>query len=131
MILAGGSTQVADVGYRVEVYKGWRAGHTTTPNTVINLDPTRHPKAADAAGNYLFVSDFLPPGNPPVSDMYAYNLTTGALDITMTNSNPAAVYVGFDVDSMYGVRAIQKANGDYMITKDNYQSDSVIIYTLT
>jgi hypothetical protein len=40
MILAQGivgSTDWTSIGSRVEVYHGWRAGNTTTPNPVINI----------------------------------------------------------------------------------------------
>src|SRR5258708_3870290 len=77
------------------------------------------------AGNYLFVGYV-----HTIPDIDAFNLTTGAKDISMTSSNPN-VYVGNDVDSMYGVGAYQKANGSYVITKDNYNGNSVVIYTLT
>jgi hypothetical protein len=89
------------------------------------LDTTINPKAMAAAGNYLFVGYV-----HTIPNIDAFNLTTGAKDISMTSSNPN-VYVGNDVDSMYGVGAYQKANGDYVITKDNYNGNSVVIHTLT
>lgn len=124
MILAGGASDWTAVGSRVEVYRGWRAGNTTTPNQVIHLNTILNPKALAAAGNYLFVGY-----THTVPNIDAYNLTTGALDASMTSSDPN-VYVGNDVDSMYGVRAIQKSNGQYVVTKDDYNGTSMVIHTL-
>jgi fibronectin type 3 domain-containing protein len=123
--LVGVTTDWTALGTRVEVYRGWRAGNTNTPNTVITLSTNLNPKAMAAAGNYLFVGYV-----HTIPNIDAYNLTTGAKDLTMTN-NPSTVYVGNDVDSMYGICAYQKVNGDYVITKDNYNGNSVIIHTMT
>ncbi len=35
------------------------------------------------------------------------------------------------VDSMYGINAYQALNGNYIVTKDNYNGISVVIHTLT
>jgi len=126
MILAGGSTDWTSIGSRVEVYRGWRAGNTNAPNTVITLNTNLNPKSLAAAGNHLFVAYV-----HTVPNIDAFNLTTAALDISMTNANPAVVYVGNDVDSIYGLNAYQKSNGQYMITKDNYNGSSVVIHTFT
>jgi hypothetical protein len=125
MILANARTgDWTTPGGRVEVYHGWQAGNTTTPDPVITLTST-NPKALTAAGNYLFVGYV-----HTVSNIDAFNLTTGDLDITMTSADPN-VYVGNDVDSMYGINAYQALNGNYIVTKDNYNGISVIIHTLT
>jgi hypothetical protein len=125
MILANArTTDWTTPGGRVEVYHGWQAGNTTTPNPVITLTST-NPKALTAAGNYLFVGYV-----HTVPNIDAFNLTTGALDITMTSADPN-VYVGNDVDSMYGINAYQTLNGNYIVTKDNYNGISVVIHTLT
>ena len=49
----------------------------------------------------------------------------------MINSSPNTVYVGNDVDSMYGIRAYKKSTGEYLVTKDNYNGSSVVIYRWT
>jgi DNA-binding beta-propeller fold protein YncE len=36
-----------------------------------------------------------------------------------------------DVDSMYGIRAYLRSTGEYLVTKDNYNGTSVIIYRWT
>jgi hypothetical protein len=41
------------------------------------------------------------------------------------------VYVGNDVDSMYGLRSYLRSNGQYVVTKDNYNGSSVIVYRWT
>lgn len=120
-----GSIDWTSLGGRVEVYHGWKAGNTTNPNLVINLKSAQNPKGRAAAGNYLFISYV-----HTVPDIDAYNLTTGADDLTMTSAN-SNVAVGNDVDSMYGIRAYQKSNGDYLISKDNYNNNSIIIHTMT
>lgn len=128
MILAQGivgSTDWSSIGTRIEVYHGWRAGNTTTPSPVITLS-SANPKAITAAGNYLFVGYV-----HTVPNIDVFNLTTGVLDITFTNSNPDTVYVGNDVDSMYGIRAYLRSNGEYIVTKDNYNGTSLIIYRWT
>jgi len=128
MILAQGivgSTDWTSVGTRIEVYHGWLAGNTTTPNPVITLS-SANPKSIAAAGNYLFVGYV-----HTVPNIDAFNLTTGALDTTLINSSPDTVYVGNDVDLMYGIRAYLKSTGEYMVTKDNYNGSSVVIYRWT
>jgi len=125
MILAQGivgSTDWTSIGTRVEVYHGWLAGNTTAPNPVITLS-SANPKSIAAAGNYLFVGYV-----HTVPNVDAFNLTTGSLDITLINSSPNTVYVGNDVDSMYGIRAYLRSTGEYLVTKDNYNSNSVVIY---
>ncbi|MGF6597615.1 hypothetical protein P3T23_002332 [Paraburkholderia sp. GAS448] len=128
MILAQGivgSTDWTSIGTRVEVYHGWLAGNTTVPNPVINIT-SANPKSITAAGNYLFVGYV-----HTVPNIDAFNLTTGSLDTTLINSSPNTVYVGNDVDSMYGLRAYLRSTGEYVITKDNYNGSSIIVYRWT
>lgn len=128
MILASGITGSTDwtaIGTRVEVYHGWLAGNTTSPNPVITLS-NPNPKTIAAAGNYLFVGYV-----HTVPNIDAFNLTTGANTITFTNSNSANVSVGNDVDSMYGIRAYLRSTGEYVVTKDNYNSTNIVVYRWT
>ena len=128
MILAQGIPGSADwtaMQSRIEVYHGWSAGNTTNPNPVINLTSV-NPKSMTAAGNYLFVGYV-----HTVPNIDAFNLTTGHLDTTLINANPTAVYVGNDVDSMYGLRAYLTSSGGYVVTKDNYNASSVIVHRWT
>ncbi|MDR3098455.1 MAG: SMP-30/gluconolactonase/LRE family protein [Paraburkholderia sp.] len=127
MILAGitGSTDWTAVGSRVEVYHGWLAGNTNAPNPVINLT-SANPKSITAAGNELFVGYV-----HTVPNIDAFNLTTGALDTTLIDSSASAVYVGNDVDSMYGLRAYRRSTGEYVVTKDNYNGTSIVVYRWT
>lgn len=118
-------TDWTSLGGRVEVYHGWMAGNTTNPNPVINLKTAQNPKGHAAAGNYLFISYV-----HTVPDIDAYNLTTGANDLTMTSADPN-VAVGNDVDSMYGIRAYETSNGQYLISKDNYNNNSIVIHRMT
>jgi hypothetical protein len=120
-----GSTDWTAVGSRVEVYHGWLAGNRNTPNPVINITGAS-PKSIAAAGNYLFVGYV-----HTVPNIDAFNLTTGQLDITFTNSNPNKVDVGNDVDSMYGLRTYRRSTGEYEVTKDNYNDASVVLYRWT
>nr|WKF61965.1 hypothetical protein HUO10_006497 [Paraburkholderia busanensis] len=110
---------------RIEVYHGWSAGNTTKPSPVINLT-SANPKSITAAGNYLFVGYV-----HTVPNIDAFNLTTGQLDTTLINSSPGTVDVGNDVDSMYGLRAYLRAAGEYVITKDNYNGSSMVVYRWT
>jgi hypothetical protein len=125
ILMTANGTDWTSLGSRVEVYHGWQAGNTTNPNPVINLKTTQNPKGRAAAGNYLFISYV-----HTVPDIDAYNLTTGANDLTMTTAD-ANVLVGNDVDSMYGIRAYQASNGDYLVSKDNYNNNSIIIHRMT
>ncbi|HYS62325.1 MAG TPA: SMP-30/gluconolaconase/LRE-like region family protein [Paraburkholderia sp.] len=128
MILAqgiAGSWDWTAIDSRIEVYHGWSAGNTTNPNPVITLTST-NPKSITAAGNYLFVGYV-----HTVPNIDAFNLTTGHLDATLTNSSPGTLDVGNDVDSMYGLRAYQRAVGEYVITKDNYNGSSLVVYRWT
>ncbi|NPT59126.1 SMP-30/gluconolaconase/LRE-like region family protein [Paraburkholderia sp. 5N] len=117
-------TDWTSIGTRVEVYHGWVAGNQTNP-VVINLTST-NPKSIAAAGNYLFVGYV-----HTVPNVDAFNLTTGTLDNTFINSNPNNVYVGNDVDSMYGIRAVLRSNGEYVVTKDDYNGTSIVVYRWT
>jgi hypothetical protein len=128
MILAQGivgSTDWTAIGTRVEVYHGWLAGNTSAPDPVINIT-SANPKSIAAVGNYLFVGYV-----HTVPNIDAFNLTTGRLDITLINSSPDTVYVGNDVDSMYGLRSYRRLTGEYVITKDNYNGSSIIVYRWT
>lgn len=121
MILAGGNNDWTLIGNRIEVYNGWKAGNRT-PNTVITL--TRgQAKSMTAAGNYVFVGYYAMP------NIDIFDLATGALVLSMTSNND--VYVGNDVDSMYGISAYRKSNGQYLITKDDYNANKVVLYQWT
>lgn len=120
-----GSTDWTAVGSRVEVYHGWLAGNRTTPKPVINIT-SANAKSITAAGNYLFVGYV-----HTVPNIDVFNLTTGTLDTTLINSNPNAVDVGNDVDSMYGLRAYRRSTGEYEITKDDYNESSIVVYRWT
>ena len=121
MILAGGSPDWVLMGSRVEVYRGWLAGNRT-PDTVITLRRAQA-KAMAAAGAYLFV------GYYAVNNIDVFDLSTGALVLTMTASD--GVDPGNDVDSMYGLRAYQKTDGRYLVTKDDYNHSKIVVYTFT
>ncbi|CAH2895629.1 MAG: Glutamate synthase [NADPH] large chain (EC [uncultured Paraburkholderia sp.] len=128
MILAqgvAGSWDWTAIQSRVEVYHGWSAGNTTRPQSVIKLTGA-NPKSITAAGNYLFVGYV-----HTVPNIDAFNLTTGQLDTTLINNTPGTVDVGNDVDSMYGLRAFMRASGEYVVTKDNYNGSSMIVYRWT
>ncbi|WP_200821547.1 hypothetical protein [Bryocella elongata] len=125
ILMTANGTDWTSLGSRVEVYHGWLAGNNTNPNPVITLKTSQNPKGHTAAGNYLFISYV-----HTVPDIDAYNLTTGANDLTMTSANPN-VAVGNDVDSMYGIRSYQASNGDYLVSKDNYNDNSIIIHRMT
>lgn len=118
MVLTGGTTWTL-VGSRVEVYKNWKAGNRT-PNPVVNL--TRAvAKSISAAGKYLFV------GYYAIPTIDVFDLNTGNLALSLVSNNN--VYIGNDVDSMYGIKAYLGPDGVYTITKDNYNANSVIIYS--
>jgi len=125
LILSSGvGTDWTSIGNRVEVYHGWMAGNQKNP-LVITLS-SANPKSMTAAGNYLFVGYV-----HTVPNIDAFNLTTGANDITLINSNPNGVYVGNDVDSMYGLRSYLRSNGEYVVTKDGYNGANIVIYRWT
>ncbi|KVU20138.1 SMP-30/gluconolaconase/LRE-like region family protein [Burkholderia ubonensis] len=119
--LAGNWDWTAMNGY-IEVYHGWKAGNTSAPNPVITLT-SPNPKSIAAAGRYLFVGYV-----HTVPNIDVFDLNTGSLVATLTNSNPAAMDVGNDVDSMYGIRAYLRSSGEYVITKDNYNGSSIVVY---
>lgn len=126
MVLADrvtGSTDWTGIGSRVEVYHNWSTNRTSP--LVINLNTALNPKTMAAAGNYLFVGYV-----HTVPNIDVFDLTTGALVATLTTSDPN-IYIGNDVDSMYGLRATKLADGTYVITKDNYNGNSVIVYRWT
>lgn len=118
MILAGGATDWTTIGNRVEVYNGWQAGNRT-PNRVITLSRATA-KSIATAGSYLFV------GYYAVPNVDVFNLTTGSLVLTLVSNN--TVSTGNDTDSMYSLHAYVRSNGEYMITKDDYNTNKVVIY---
>ncbi len=118
MVLAGGSTDWTVIGNRIEVYGGWQAGNRT-PNQVITLNRAQA-KSIAAAGSYLFV------GYYAVPNVDVFNLSTGSLVLTLVSNNQ--VFTGNDTDSMYGVKAYLRSTGEYMITKDDYNTSKVVIY---
>ncbi|SDD00299.1 SMP-30/gluconolactonase/LRE family protein [Paraburkholderia lycopersici] len=125
MILAqgiSGSWDWTAMNGHVEVYHGWKAGNTSTPGPVINLTGA-NPKSIAAAGHYLFVGYV-----HTVPNVDVFDLTTGSFVTTLTNSNSSAMDVGNDVDSMYGIRAYLRSTGEYVITRDNYNGSSIVVY---
>ncbi|MBM2770827.1 SMP-30/gluconolaconase/LRE-like region family protein [Burkholderia anthina] len=125
MILAqgiSGSWDWTAMNGHIEVYHGWKGGNTGAPNPVIDLT-SANPKSIAAAGHYLFVGYV-----HTVPNIDVYDLNTGNLVTTLTNSNTSAMDVGNDVDSMYGVRAYRRSTGEYVITKDNYNGSSIVVY---
>jgi hypothetical protein len=128
MILAqgiAGSWDWTAMQTRIEVYHGWSAGNVSSPNPVINVT-SANPKSITAAGNYLFLGYV-----HTVPDIDVFNLTTGQLDTTLINTSPGTVDVGNDVDSMYGLRAFLRSTGEYVVTKDNYNGSSIVVYRWT
>jgi hypothetical protein len=122
MILAGGSTDWTVIGDTIQVYNGWQAGNRT-PNVVITLTRARA-KSMSAAGNYLFV------GYYAIPNIDVFDLSTGSLVLSMTSSN-TNVFVGNDVDSQYGLQAFCKSNGEYLVAKDDYNTNKVVLYRWT
>lgn len=125
MILAqgiSGSWDWTAMNGHIEVYHGWKGGNMSAPNPVIDLT-SANPKSIAAAGHYLFVGYV-----HTVPNIDVYDLNTGNLVTTLTNSNTSAMDVGNDVDSMYGVRAYRRSTGEYVITKDNYNGSSIVVY---
>jgi len=118
MVLAGGSTDWTLVGNRIEVYNNWIAGNRT-PNQVITLSRAQA-KSIAAAGSYLFV------GYYAIPNVDVFNLTTGSLVLTLVSNNN--VSVGNDTDSMYSIHAYLRSDGEYMITRDDYNTNKVVIY---
>ena len=109
MILAqglAGSWDWTAMNGRIEVYHGWKGGNIGAPNPVITL-ASPNPKSIAAAGNYLFVGYV-----HTVPNIDVFDLNTGSLVATLTNSNPGKLDVGNDVDSMYGIRAYRRSNGE-------------------
>ncbi|WP_323122897.1 NHL repeat-containing protein [Burkholderia alba] len=128
MILAqgiAGSWDWTAMKTRIEVYHGWRAGNVSNPNPVISIT-SANPKSIAAAGNYLFLGYV-----HTVPNIDAFNLSTGNLDATLVNSSAGTMDVGNDVDSMYGLRAYRRSTGEYVITKDNYNGSSIVVYRWT
>lgn len=125
MILAqglAGSWDWTAMNGHIEVYHGWKGGNMSTPNPVIDLT-SANPKSIAAAGHYLFVGYV-----HTVPNVDVFDLDTGSLVTTLTNSNTSAMDVGNDVDSMYGIRAYLRSTGEYVITKDNYNGTSMVVY---
>ncbi|EDY17116.1 hypothetical protein CfE428DRAFT_5298 [Chthoniobacter flavus Ellin428] len=118
MILAGGATDWTTIGNRVEVYNSWLAGNRT-PNHVITLSRGTA-KSMAAAGSYLFV------GYYAIPNVDVFSLTTGSLVLTLVSNNN--VFTGNDTDSMYSLHAYVRSNGEYMITKDDYNTNKVVIF---
>ena len=124
-----GGTDWTAIGTRIEVYHGWSAGNTTTPNPVIKL-PHVGAKSIDAAGSYLFVGYWFGTGQA-LPNIDAFNLATGNLDTTLVNTNTGKVDASSAIDSMYGVRAYLRSTGEYVVTKNNVKGSSITVYRWT
>ncbi|MFM0550878.1 SMP-30/gluconolactonase/LRE family protein [Paraburkholderia sediminicola] len=124
-----GSTDWTSIGTRIEVYHGWSAGNTTTPNPVINLTHAGA-KSIDAAGSYLFVGYWFGSGQA-LPNIDAINLATGNLDTTLVNTSTGTVDASSAIDSMYGVRAYRRSTGEYVVTKNNVKGSSITVYRWT
>jgi len=125
MILAQGSGSLLDwtqMNERIEIYHGWQAGNTHRPNPVVELE-NASAKSIAAAGDYLFVGYV-----HTVPNIDVFSLSGGNRVATLTNSSEGKIDVGNDVDSMYGLRAYLRTNGEYLVSKDNYNGSSVVIY---
>lgn len=118
------------IGTRIEVYHGWSAGNTTTPNPVINL-PNAGAKSIAAAGNYLFVGYWFSLSGQARPNIDAFNLATGNLDATLVNTSNGTVDTGSAMDSMYGLRAYLRSTGEYVVTKNNVEASSISVYRWT
>jgi hypothetical protein len=124
-----GSTDWTSIGTRIEVYHGWSAGNTTSPNPVINLTHAGA-KSIDAAGRYLFVGYWFGSGQA-LPNIDAFNLATGNLDTTLVNTNSRAVDTSSAIDAMYGIRAYLRSTGEYVVTKNNVKGSSITVYRWT
>ncbi|MBN3723849.1 SMP-30/gluconolaconase/LRE-like region family protein [Burkholderia sp. Ac-20379] len=127
MVLAqgiAGSWDWTAMNGHLEVYHGWLAGNRT-PNPVIDLS-SPNPKTIAVAGRYLFVGYV-----HTVPNIDVFDLSTGSLVTTLVNTNSTAMDVGNDVDSMFGLRAYLRSTGEYVITKDNYNGSSIVVYRWT
>jgi hypothetical protein len=124
-----GSTDWTSIGTRIEVYHGWSAGNTTTPNPVINLTHAGA-KSIDAAGSYLFVGYWFGSGQA-LPNIDAINLATGNLDTTLVNTSTGTVDASSAIDSMYGIRAYRRSTGEYVVTKNNVKGSSITVYRWT
>ncbi|MBI0330216.1 SMP-30/gluconolaconase/LRE-like region family protein [Burkholderia plantarii] len=127
MVLAQGIAGYWDwtaMNGHIEIYHGWKAGNRT-PGPVIDL-PSPNPKSIAVAGRYLFVGYV-----HTVPNIDVYDLSTGSLVTTLINSNDGTMDVGNDVDSMFGLRAYLRSNGEYVVTKDNYNGSSIVVYHWT
>lgn len=125
MILAQGSGSLVDwtqMNGRIEIYHGWLAGNTHRPNPVVELE-NASAKSLAAAGDYLFVGYV-----HTVPNIDVFSLSGGHRVATLTNSSEGRIDVGNDVDSMYGLRAYVRTNGEYLVAKDNYNGSSVVVY---
>jgi hypothetical protein len=133
MILAQGvvgSTDWTGIGTRIEVYHGWSAGNTTTPNPVITL-PHVGAKSIDAAGRYLFVGYWFSSSGQALPNIDAFNLATGNLDATLVNTSNGAVDSSSAIDSMYGIKAYLRSTGEYVVTKNNVKGSSIDVFRWT
>ncbi|NRO98756.1 SMP-30/gluconolaconase/LRE-like region family protein [Paraburkholderia sp. NMBU_R16] len=133
MILGQGlvdSTDWTVLGTRFEVYHGWKAGNTTRPDPVINLT-NPGARSIAAAGSYLFVGYWFDSNGKALPDIDAFNLATGKLDATLSNTSNGAMDASSAVDSMYGISAYLRSTGEYVVTKNNVKANSITVYRWT
>jgi hypothetical protein len=117
------------LGGRVEVYHRWSAaggaaGALPAPALAFSIAGAATPKALALAGEHLFVAYV--PNAPSVT---AFSLRTGLAEFSLLASDPR-VYVGRDVDSMYGLQAHAAPGGGYVVTKCNYNGAWVTVHTV-
>ena len=115
------------VGTEVLRYDGWSAG-SRQPALRIMLpsdgkkDAQLFIKAMSIAGDYLFAGEIRSPER-----IFVYNIHTGAFLGTMQPGAAVGKGTGW-IDTPYGVRAIQRSNGEYEIFVEDDLDAKVILY---
>jgi hypothetical protein len=123
----GDDTKV--VGSEIVRFDNWSQGNNTTPRWRIVVPHDRTGKrevstaAMSVAGDYVFAVTV------KTAEVYIYNAKTGAF---VKNLKPGPEVVGESgwIDIPYGIRAMRRADGEYVVFVEEDAKAKVIVYRL-
>jgi hypothetical protein len=115
------------VGTEVVRYDHWSAGSPAPALRIVlpydgKRDAQLYIKAMCLAGDYLFAAESRDPER-----VFVYSLRTGVLQGTMQPDKTVGSSSGW-IDTPYGIRAVKRASGEYLIFAEEDLDAKVILY---
>ena len=118
------------VGTEIIRYDGWSRGDAKPALRIVlpydgKKDPQIYVKAMSIAGDYVFAVESRDPER-----VFVYNAHNGALQGTMQPDDTVGKSSGW-VDTPYGIRAVRRANGEYLAFVEEDLDAKVLLYEWT